>query len=545
MDLTKLSDKDLMALQGGDFTKLSNEGLQQLHGQSNPQPNAQKPTDKPSGFVNGLKNFGLGALKGATDIGATLLSPIDATGILGMTPSERKQSLSSFYTENADTKSLPFSAGALTSSIAGTAGAGGLLARPLIAGASKLGAIAPYAVKLAEALKSGGLSLGGGGGNAVANGVTRVAGGATSAALGSALLDPTLDSIKTGALVGGAIPILGKAAPLVGGLAADLIGGIGTHTGGESLRTAARAGMQGGDNAQSFVNNMRGNVPMTDVLDAAKSNLNQMRLDKVADYKSGMQGISSHKTILDFAPIANELKTQASVGSYKGKVINESTADTQQKIKSLIDDWGSSNPAEYHTPEGFDALKKAVGDIRESTPFATPSRKVADSVYNSVKNEITKQSPDYAKTMQGYSEASAQISEIEKALSLGNKASVDTAMRKLQSLTRNNVNTNYGNRLDLAKALESQGGQEIMPALAGQSLSSMTPRGLGGAVAGATGVTGLATMNPALIGSLLLQSPRLMGETALKAGQASKFISNSASKITPSTAALINALRSD
>ena len=35
------------------------------------------------------------------------------------------------------------------------------------------------------------------------------------------------------------------------------------------------------------------------------------------------------------------------------------------------------------------------------------------------------------------------IKEIEKALSLNNRASADTAMRKLQSLTRNNVYTNY------------------------------------------------------------------------------------------------------
>ncbi len=93
-------------------------------------------------------------------------------------------------------------------------------------------------------------------------------------------------------------------------------------------------------------------------------------------------------------------------------------------------------------------------------------------------------------------------------------------MRKLQSLMRKNVNTNYGNRLDLAKQLEQHGNVSLMPALAGQSFNSWTPRGLRGALAGATGGVGLLWMNPiAIIPAFAMQSPRLVGKTALKAGQ--------------------------
>lgn len=500
------------------------------------QPQLQEPQQE-GGFVDGLKNAGLGALKGATDIGATLLQPVDyalnKTGITDMTNQQRRESLKGFYGDNADTDSLAFKGGELASGIAGTLGVGGGLGAGL-----KAASQTPKAELLAEALRTGGMAKNAG----LAN---NAIGGAGSAALGSILLDPTLSSGGTGAGVGAAIPIAGKAAPAVGGAIADLVGGLGTHTGGEGLRTAARVGMEGGQAKQSFVDNLRGNVPMTDVLETAKSNLAQMRADKTSAYKSGMQGVSNDKTVLNFNPIAQELNNVSGMGNFKGKITNKSTADTQAELKSLVDDWGSSNPAEFHTPEGLDALKKAVGDLRESTPFGTPSRKVADSVYHSIKNEITKQAPDYANTMKGYAEASEQISEIEKALSLGNKASVDTAMRKLQSLTRNNVNTNYGNRLNLAKALEQQGGQDIMPALAGQSLSSITPRGLGGAVAGATGVAGAATMNPAIIAALLAQSPRLMGETALKTGQLAKVLRSGAQKVAPANAALINALAND
>ena len=92
-------------------------------------------------------------------------------------------------------------------------------------------------------------------------------------------------------------------------------------------------------------------------------------------------------------------------------------------------------------------------------------------------------------------------------------------MRKLQSLMRNNVNTNYGQRLKLAQELESAGGRQMMPALAGQALNELTPRGLQRAstiptalLAGATG--GL----PAAATSMLASSPRVMGEAAFATG---------------------------
>jgi hypothetical protein len=121
--------------------------------------------------------------------------------------------------------------------------------------------------------------------------------------------------------------------------------------------------------------------------------------------------------------------------------------------------------------------------------------------------------------MKAYSEATDQIKEIEKALSLGKKASVDTAMRKLQSLMRNNVQTNYGQRLNLARQLEEAGGGQLMPALAGQALSELTPRGLQRATSlptslGAFSVGGL----PAAIAYGAASSPRLVGGAAYGAG---------------------------
>ena len=122
--------------------------------------------------------------------------------------------------------------------------------------------------------------------------------------------------------------------------------------------------------------------------------------------------------------------------------------------------------------------------------------------------------------MERYSEASDAIKEVERALSLGKKASIDTAVRKLTSVMRNNVNTNFGNRLAQAKKLEVAGGTPLMPSLAGQALNSAMPRGLAGS--GTQMGLGLAAgqyLHPAFWGTLPLSSPRLMGEVAHLGGQ--------------------------
>jgi hypothetical protein len=334
------------------------------------------------------------------------------------------------------------------------------------------------------------------------------------------------DALRKGASATNPMNIAGNAITATGRGAAQVIGNLGTHTGGESINEAARAGLAGGDKAKAFAANLRGKVPYTEVLDDAKANLEQMGRAKSAEYRAGMANVSGDKTILDFNGIDKALSDARGASQFKGQVKNAKAAELLQKMNDEISNWKRLNPAEYHTPEGLDALKQKIGGLVEGIPFEEKTaRLVGQKVYGAIKGEITKQAPVYADVMKNYSDATEQIREIERALSLGGKASVDTAMRKLQSLTRNNANTNYGNRLELAQTLEQQGGREIMPALAGQALNTWTPRGLGGAVAGGLGLGGYSVGGPALAAALMaVQSPRLMGEAAFKTGQVAKAL---------------------
>lgn len=340
-------------------------------------------------------------------------------------------------------------------------------------------------------------------------------------------IDPLRATVKAGQSIVGA----GK------GAAKTLLGAT-TGAGGQAIEQAYGAGKAGGSKQAAFAANLRGNVPKESVLDAIDANVQVMGKAKSDAYRAGMAQLGKNQTILNYGDVNKAANDAMRVSTYTGKNTGQvvstarSTLGMQQKIAELINEWQKLDPSDFHTAEGLDALKKNIGDLRDSTQYGTPERLVADKVYHAVKNQIVQQAPDYARTMKDYQQASELMSEIRSTLSNKPTASVDTQMRKLQSLMRNNVNTNYGNRLDLVKQLEQQGGRDVLPAVAGQALNTVWPRGLqsattiptalaGGAVGGLG--TGLA-MVP-------LASPRIMGEAALKAGQFARYLNKPAETV--------------
>lgn len=303
----------------------------------------------------------------------------------------------------------------------------------------------------------------------------------------------------------------------VGKLAAEVTG-LQSGAGGQAVREAYRAGVAGGAPAQAFKESMRGGADMMDVLDQAKQSVAQMGTERAAAYRAGMAGVTKDKSVLSFQNIDKSVNDAVKSVTFNGQVKAPSAADALGKVQAEIANWKNLNPADFHTPEGLDALKQRIGDIRESIPLQeTNARRVVGGVYNSIKNEIAMQAPTYAKTMADYSKATETIKEIERTLSLGEKAAPDTALRKLQSVIRNNVNTNYGRRTELAQQLDRAG--TIIPSIAGQALSEFTPRGLQRVAAAPASLAAGATIGiPAAVGSALASSPRLVGEAAYGAG---------------------------
>lgn len=383
--------------------------------------------------------------------------------------------------------------------------------------------------------------------------ITGVGGLARGGAIGFNAIPKSAPSIKTVSGLNTAADILGKAADVTNPINAmvklpskayELAGALTkqglalkTGVGTEPITQAVKAGQEG--NA-TFLENMRGQVPITQVLDDAKTNLAKMNLEKQAEYRSGMGNVKNDTSVLDFTGIDKAIKDAENMAYFKGKVKDKTAATALDNIKTKVADWKKSDPAEYHTPEGMDNLKQSLwedfGKLGQEEKTAYSAGK---QVYDAVKKEISNQAPEYSKVMKNYTEATEQIKEIERALSLGQKASADTAMRKLQSLMRNNVNTNYGQRLELAKQLETIGGNQMMPALAGQALNEFTPRGLQRATAAPEAFLAYGAGGPVLAAvDLAASSPRLVGEAAYKYGQmanalnkAKQPISNISNKI--------------
>lgn len=500
-----------------------------------PVQSAQPQAQQPQSFVDQVKqNLGnevAGLARGAGSIGATLLTPYDLA--VGNTQSianpERRQAMDvGLTTLGADPNAGFFKAGKIVSEIAGTAGAGGALANTAKA------AGAPEAI--VSALGSGGLKLSTPAATtAFSNGMqwlARIGGGAVTGGTQAGLVNP--DQAKAGAVIGGALPVGIKAAGMAGdalknGASWFMAHALGSTTGTspETISAAFQAGKKG---LTEFLDNMRGKADFGDVVDSAKQGLANMRDARAQAYRSGMVDIKSDQSVLDFSGVDKALNDVVSTGSYKGVPIRQKAAETVDDIKNVVDQWRGLDPAQYHTPEGFDALKQSIGDIRDSTQYGTPARRAADAVYNAVKTEINQQAPTYAAVMKDYADSTKAINEIQGTFSLGEKGSKDTAIRKLQSLLRNNVQSNYGNRLNLADQLQTEGGVSLTPAIAGQAMSSWLPRGMTGVVEKA-GIPGAAllTHNPLMLAAGIPASPRLMGEGAYALGKAAGGVGSAAS----------------
>jgi hypothetical protein len=157
-------------------------------------------------------NLGAGLLRGAGSIGATLLTPFDAAAramgvqndFIGRT--DRREAMDAgLRSMGADTDSYAYGGGKLAAEIAGTAGAGGALAKVLTNTAPAAVQAAP---RLVEALRTGGMSAGGATGATGA--AIRAAGGAAGGAVSAGLVNP--DDAGTGAMIGAVAPNVIKVA---------------------------------------------------------------------------------------------------------------------------------------------------------------------------------------------------------------------------------------------------------------------------------------------------------------------------------------------
>lgn len=324
--------------------------------------------------------------------------------------------------------------------------------------------------------------------------------------------------------------------PVITGKSASTVLGKTTGAGSIPVEEAFKAGQEGGDKLAVLTEQMRGKGDISEPIDVLKSSLKNMRNANTADYTREMDILRQDKTPLNLAPIEDSIKNALSIKKYEGFDKDPALQSTRNDILNAIKEFkeaqrpnalqrmqGNVRPNDLNTVAGFDALKQRISSIADWNEPRSPATIMASNVTNAIKDEIAKQSDDYARIMADYAKRETEAKDIEKTFSLSKKAREETQANKAQGLTRDNVNTSYGLRLQKAKALEPYGAENLLPMLSGQSLSSWSPRGLAGGVMAATAGAGLSTLNPWIVPALAIESPRLIGETAVKAGQASRL----------------------
>lgn len=324
-----------------------------------------------------------------------------------------------------------------------------------------------------------------------------------------------VSGIGIGSAMGGALPLAGAAVKGLGNVAKWGLSKT-TGAGAEAIDRAYDAGIR---KSKVFLDNMRGKAPAESVVAQAKNEISGMVEGNSDLYRTNMDKAFSDTTKLDVSKIMDkfrEIKSKTTAGGLKN-----ARGDEKKVLKEIAEYLKPYRKnKELHTTQWLDDLRQDIYSIK--TDAGTKANRLKKQMENIIKDTISEQRPEYRDGLKTFAKNKAEIEELQRVFSLNDKASIDTALRKIQSLGRNNVQTNYGYRNALMDKLDFSG--NIRDAAAGQLLNTWIPRGLQAGAVGGVNIYS-ALMNPALLPEAMTyaaaSSPRVVGELAYGLGRMS------------------------
>ena len=322
--------------------------------------------------------------------------------------------------------------------------------------------------------------------------------------------------------VSGTLKLGGKTLSGAGLLSKNILGAT-TGVGSEAISQAFKSGQKGGQVQKKFTDNMRGKVKSDVVVQDAINVLKGMGDTRLAKYSKDKNLLKLDKTKIDFNKVLDEINKFEKSISFEGVTeLGLQASKKLDEVKKIIKDF-QGNPA-LHNAKGLDVLKRKIDSSYPTGLNVGDAGMVVTKVRNIIKKQITDQVPGYAKVMNAYEEAIKLEQQLMKEIGAGKKVDASKTLKKLQSSMRDEVNTNFGSRLDAVKTLDSIDDVMLLPQLAGQSLQSFMPRGIGRALAGGSGALAFGGLiEPfTLAKSLVASSPRIVGEAVNKAGMISR-----------------------
>ena len=311
-----------------------------------------------------------------------------------------------------------------------------------------------------------------------------------------------------------------------GNLATGVLGAT-TGRGAQAVLEAAKAGYSGGADAAAFRKNLMGGATSEDTLGAAQTAVRNMYDARQAAYNAGMGVVHNDPAVLPFDDIEAAVKNAEGLGYTRGRSgtsepvsFNPPAAKAWDQINTSLDKWKMLDPAEFHTPGQLDLFKRELGNIRDSYEFGTPEYKAASDAYSAARKTIADAAPVYDKVMGDYADATSLVKDLQKSLSLNDKASSITTMNKLMGIL-NPKNIRAG---ELGQVLKDNAPPTLFPGLAGAALNPVLPRGMQGVVDGGLLAAGAHFLSPQALLAAPVFSPRLVGSAAFRAGTVGKVL---------------------
>lgn len=326
----------------------------------------------------------------------------------------------------------------------------------------------------------------------------------------------TVDPIRlAGKLAGGVANAAGRtAAPILGKTT-----GVGT----EAIRTAANG-------SSAFADAMRSGITHADIVDTLKESVQKLADQRRGDYQDQLARIPNdvqmpiQSTQREFLQGLKKFKVNVTAqatptGMQYGLDFSRSTitdAAEQSKLGEVFGDlesWGK-RPGDL-SPLGVDTLKQrlsqAVADTR-----GTRAQAIIANAHDDLRSMLNNKVPGYQELTKNYAEASELLDHVKKEFSVSPTSNPGTTIRKLSYA----LNQNNEWRKALIDIVDQQTGSHIHDQVAGASMQTLAPRGIAGAIAGGEIAAKAGHIGP----SLLLSSPRVVGEALVGLAKARKAI---------------------
>ncbi|MBO5704941.1 MAG: hypothetical protein J6R99_02895 [Alphaproteobacteria bacterium] len=322
---------------------------------------------------------------------------------------------------------------------------------------------------------------------------------------------------KTGAIIGGAIPVAKEGIKAAGRLVAD-VAGTTSGAGGESLKRGFDAGTR---NSETYKNAMRGKGSVYDVVDDVDKAVRAMEKNASAKYKAMLP--DNGKTLKLPDKEFNEALKKAS-DSISGVTsgVDDTAAKAVNKAYKLADNIKLNGGLTF---DNALEAKKAMDGIIEPLSRAGEKNavRILTPIRNALNNTLESAVPEYGGARAAFRADTRLIENIKHALTSSDPT---TELRKLQGITRQSVAAAQGGKQELGAVLDAVSNKKILDAVAGGQVQQWVPRDPVRALAagGAALSTRALSANPFGIVSLSAFSPRVLGETSFLLGRAANAL---------------------